>query len=337
MEELQLLATTLGLSALCGINLYLTVFVTGLALQQGWLTLSPQLQSLEVLNHPAIIVIAGILYFIEFLADKIPWIDSLWDVVHTAIRPIGAAVLSLSLLGEMHATAEIVAVLLCGGIALGTHTVKAGTRLIVNASPEPFSNMGLSLAEDAFVLGGVFTVVKFPLATLALLLVLVAIAIVAAPWGFRRLRAFLDFAAGKLNAPAEAGIASPLPVHLPMAVRHRIHEKAGGEEKLLWAISAYTGDMRGWPAYQRVWLAATDNPERLVLAAKGAKGKIEVLSPAPLEVSQAGRFFYDEFHIFFREEHRSWELRLPKNRSGWLRAIIRVLDKEKTPAGAVPS
>nr|MDQ2659508.1 DUF4126 domain-containing protein [Verrucomicrobiota bacterium] len=100
MEQLNLLGVALGLAALAGINLYLTVFVTGLAVNQHWITLAPQYQSLGVLGHPAIVTIAGVLYFLEFFADKIPWIDSAWDAVHTIIRPIGGALLAIQVLGH---------------------------------------------------------------------------------------------------------------------------------------------------------------------------------------------------------------------------------------------
>ena len=100
MERLDLLAVALGLAALAGINLYLTVFVTGLAIHFHWITLAPQYQSLEVLGNPWIVTIAGILYFLEFFADKIPWVDSIWDAVHTVIRPIGGALLAIQVLGH---------------------------------------------------------------------------------------------------------------------------------------------------------------------------------------------------------------------------------------------
>ena len=99
METLQLLGTALGLGALSGINLYLTVFATGLAIQQHWIVLAPQYSKLAVLGDPAVVLIAGVLYFLEFFADKIPWVDSLWDVLHTVIRPVGGALLASRVLG----------------------------------------------------------------------------------------------------------------------------------------------------------------------------------------------------------------------------------------------
>jgi hypothetical protein len=91
METLQTLGIALGLASLAGLNLYLTVFATGLSIQQGWVTLAPQYQQLDILAHPAIIAIAGVLYLLQFFADKVPWVDSLWDGIHTVIRPVGGA------------------------------------------------------------------------------------------------------------------------------------------------------------------------------------------------------------------------------------------------------
>ena len=154
MEVLQTLGVALGLASLAGINLYLTVFVTGLAVRMQWVVVPPQLHDLGMLGDPIIIGVAGFLYFVEFFADKVPWIDTAWDSVHTFIRPVGAAAVAVAALGDSHPAFEIVGALLAGGMALTTHVAKAGTRLVANGSPEPVSNIGLSLAEDGIVLAG---------------------------------------------------------------------------------------------------------------------------------------------------------------------------------------
>src|SRR2546428_9931661 len=154
MEKLSLLGVALGLACLAGINLYLTVFVTGLAIHFHLITLAAAYQSLEVLGEPVIIIISGILYLLEFFADKIPWLDSAWDAVHTVIRPIGGALLAVQVLGHPSPAFTVIVTLLAGGTSLVTHTAKAATCLATNTSPEPFSNIGLSLGEDAAVPGG---------------------------------------------------------------------------------------------------------------------------------------------------------------------------------------
>src|SRR5262252_1929795 len=138
MDQLNLLAAALGLAALAGINLYLTVFATGLAIHFHWITLSPAYQSLDILGNPWIIAVAGILYFLEFFADKIPWVDSIWDAVHTVIRPIGGAFLGIQVLGHPDPVFAVIVGLLAGGTTLVAHTAKATTRLTANTSPEPF-------------------------------------------------------------------------------------------------------------------------------------------------------------------------------------------------------
>src|SRR4029077_4551572 len=139
---------------LAGINLYLTVFVTGMAVHFGWVVLPSNLQDLLVLGDPWVIAIAGALYFTEFFADKIPWVDTANDALHTFIRPLGGALLAVLALGEADPAVKVIAALLAGGAALTAHAAKAGARLMANVSPEPISNISLSLGEDALVLGG---------------------------------------------------------------------------------------------------------------------------------------------------------------------------------------
>src|ERR1700730_15095439 len=148
MDRLNLLGVALGLAALAGVNLYLTVLATGLAIHFHWITLAPAYQSLEALGDPLIVTIAGVLYVLEFFADKIPWVDSAWDAVHTVIRPIGGALLAIQVLGHPSPAFTIIVALLAGGTSLITHTAKAATRLASNTSPEPFSNIALSFGED---------------------------------------------------------------------------------------------------------------------------------------------------------------------------------------------
>src|SRR5260221_13532215 len=166
MQVLQTLGVALGLASLAGLNLYLTVFVTGLAIQQHWIDVSQTYPELAILAHPAILIVSGVLYLLQFFADKVPWVDSLWDAVHSFIRPIGGAFLALRVLGTADPTIEVVAALLAGGVTFTTHSMKAGTRLIVNHSPEPFSNIALSVGEDAAVLGGPFLIKHDPLLAL---------------------------------------------------------------------------------------------------------------------------------------------------------------------------
>ena len=174
MEKLNLLSVALGLACLAGINLYLTVFATGLAIHFYWITLAPAYQSLEVLGNPMIVTIAVILYFLEFFADKIPWIDSAWDAVHTVIRPTIGAIIGALLAGEAQDVNEAFAAVVGGSTALASHAAKAGLRLAVNASPEPVSNIVLSLLEDGAVIGVILFSVDHPWAAVAIAIALMA-------------------------------------------------------------------------------------------------------------------------------------------------------------------
>ena len=146
MTQLVALAAALGWAS--GLRLYAVVFLTGLAGWLGWVTLPTGLQ---VLQHPGVLVVAGTLVLVEFLADKIPWVDSLWDAVHTFIRIPAGAALAAGVFGADAGAWTVIAALLGGGLAATAHAAKATTRAAVNTSPEPFSNIGLSLLGDATV------------------------------------------------------------------------------------------------------------------------------------------------------------------------------------------
>src|SRR6266513_1469638 len=209
VEKLDLLAVALGLAALAGINLYLTVFATGLAIHFHWITLAPAYHSLEVLGNPVIVTIAGILYFLEFFADKIPWFDSAWDAVHTVIRPIGGALLAIQVLGHPSPAFTVIVALLAGGTSLIAHTAKATTRLATNTSPEPFSNIGLSLGEDAAVLGGLALVHFNPLLALTIFLIAIGVFFYFARRILRSIKGKIGRARKKLDEPADRNV----PVH----------------------------------------------------------------------------------------------------------------------------
>lgn len=182
---LTTLGRTLGFSFAAGINLYATVAILGLASRYGWVDLPPQY---KVFDNNWIIGTAIALYLIEFVADKIPWIDSVWDAVHTIVRPIGGALIAITTLGDASPATETMIGLLGGALAAGTHFGKAGTRIVANASPEPFSNWILSLLEDAFVVGLGFLALKYPIAAAVVVIIGVAVLIAFASWIYRALR-----------------------------------------------------------------------------------------------------------------------------------------------------
>jgi Domain of unknown function (DUF4126) len=144
-----------------GLNIYATVAVIGLCQHFHLVDLPEQFRAFD---HPAVIGLAIVLYLVEFVADKIPWFDSVWDTLHTVIRPIGGALVAVTAMGSASPSATALAALVGGSIAMTTHVTKAGTRAAVNASPEPFSNWLLSLAEDVVAIGLSYGALKHPTA-----------------------------------------------------------------------------------------------------------------------------------------------------------------------------
>ena len=185
IETLAGLGRTMGFSFAAGINLYATVALLGLASRYGWVALPEQYR---VFDNDWIIGIALVMYAVEFIADKIPWVDSIWDGVHTAIRPLGGALIAIGTLGDASPEMKTVVGLLGGTLAAGTHLTKAGTRAAANASPEPFSNWILSLSEDAFVVSLGLIALKFPLIAAAIVVFAVLLMVLFAAWIARAVR-----------------------------------------------------------------------------------------------------------------------------------------------------
>lgn len=148
MGIVEILGVAASVSLLAGWRLYLCVFATGLAMRAGWLELPTHLQALDALASPWVLGIAGVATIAEFLADKIAWVDSAWDAVHSFVRPVGGALLALAIVDAQDPAWQAAAFLLGGGAALLSHGGKASARAVVNTSPEPFSNVVVSAGED---------------------------------------------------------------------------------------------------------------------------------------------------------------------------------------------
>jgi hypothetical protein len=159
---MTLLGIAASVSLLSGWRLYLCILATGLAMHWHVLPLPEHLQALRVLASPWVMGAAALATLCEFFADKVPWIDSVWDMVHTAIRPIGGAFLATAIVDPSDPTMQVVAFILGGGGALLAHSGKAGARAVVNVSPEPFSNIALSTTEDIATSGLLYVVYAYP-------------------------------------------------------------------------------------------------------------------------------------------------------------------------------
>lgn len=177
MGVMEIIGIAGSVSLLAGWRLYLSIFATGLAMRLDAIPIPEHLQSLDVLANPWVMGIAAIAAIAEFFADKVMWLDSAWDAVHTFIRPIGGALLALAIVDPSDPATQVVAFLLGGGAALTAHAGKAGARGVINASPEPVSNIAVSSAEDVATVGLLYLAYEYPYAAGGIALVLLGLTV----------------------------------------------------------------------------------------------------------------------------------------------------------------
>ena len=187
MSAVELIALASTVSLLAGWRLYLVSFVTGLAMKFGWIALPEQLHALDILANNWLIGVAGFGALAEFFADKVPWVDSAWDAVHSVVRPIGGALLSMAIIDGGDPKWQVASFLLGGGAALVAHAGKAGARTLVNASPEPVSNIVVSTGEDIATAGLLALAIANPIAAAIIALLLVGLSV----WLVMKARRFL--------------------------------------------------------------------------------------------------------------------------------------------------
>jgi hypothetical protein len=213
----QTLALTLGAGWASGINLYATILVLGFLGATGRMELPPDL---DVLSDPLVMFAAGAMYIVEFFADKVPGVDTAWDTLHTFIRIPAGALMAAAAVGDVGAGTELAAALLGGGMAAASHAAKSGTRVLINTSPEPFTNWTASIVEDFAVVGGLITAINHPVVFLVLLVLFIALLIWLLPKLWRGIKrvfgAIARFFGGGKQAPEE-----PKP---------RIEDKGGGRD-----------------------------------------------------------------------------------------------------------
>ena len=174
MEMTAGIALAAGAAWASGINVYAVVLVLGLLGSAGYMTLPPDL---EIVMNPVVIAAAGLMYCVEFFADKTPGVDTAWDSIHTFVRIPAGAVLAAATLGELDPAIQLAAFIIGGGLAASSHAVKAGTRVMLNTSPEPVSNWTASVTEDLIVVGGLWAALNHPLVFLVLLAIVIAFTI----------------------------------------------------------------------------------------------------------------------------------------------------------------
>jgi hypothetical protein len=192
VNAVELIALASTVSLLAGWRLYLVTFAVGLAMKFGWIAPPEQLHALDVLGNNWILGIAALGTLAEFFADKIAWVDSLWDAVHSFVRPIGGALLSMAIIDGGDPAWQVGSFLLGGGAALLAHAGKAGARALVNASPEPFSNVVVSTGEDVATVGLLGLAIANPVAAALIALIVVILSIWLVVAARRLLRRFLE-------------------------------------------------------------------------------------------------------------------------------------------------
>jgi hypothetical protein len=192
VKTLTLLGTTLGFAFAAGLNLYATILVIGVTLRFGWVTLPDPLSGLAALSHPVVLGVAGVMYLVEFLADKVPAVDHVWDAVHTVVRPLGAAWIAWRTIGGagLSEPVDVAVLLVAGGVALSAHAGKAGTRLATASVGGHALGIGvaLSLLEDAVAFALALLTLLRPLLVLVLVVLALAGLAFVIPRGFRALK-----------------------------------------------------------------------------------------------------------------------------------------------------
>lgn len=196
-QIVSIIALSMGLGWASGVNLYAAVLTLGLLNVTGSMDLPP---GLEVLANPLVIGAAGLMFIVEFFADKIPGLDSTWDAIHTFIRIPAGAVLAASALGDVSVEMSVAAGILGGTLAATSHVTKAGSRVLINASPEPFSNWTASVVEDVSVVGALWLAVSHPLVLILLLILFVLLAVWLMPKIWRGIRKLFGFIARLFGA-----------------------------------------------------------------------------------------------------------------------------------------
>ena len=200
MGIMEIIGIAGSVSLLAGWRLYLSIFATGLAMRLGAIPLPEHLQSLDILANPWIMGIAAVAALAEFFADKVMWRDSAWDAVHTFVRPIGGALLALAIVDPSDPATQVIAFLLGGGASLAAHAGKAGARGVVNASPEPVSNVAVSTAEDVATVGLLYLAYEYPLVAAGIALLLLALTV----WLLMLARRVIGKLFGKRSEPPPA-------------------------------------------------------------------------------------------------------------------------------------
>lgn len=331
MEVLETLAVALGFATLAGLNLYLVVLVTGLAINQGWVDVSATYPDLMVLGDPLVVTAAGIFFCLEFFSDKVPWVDSLWDSVHTLIRPVGGGLLAIHTLGPVDPGFEVVIAMLAGSATLVAHGFKSGTRLAINASPEPVTNIAASVSEDVAVLGGLALMAVNPILAAVLCLLFLGLSLYLTPKLFRRIRAFFWLVANKVFALVSRPDAEKVSTVL-----------GGRKADPEWSAKVLIGQCKRFPGFTAMTfgrlVAGSSSPGRLhFVGRRWMRHYHAELSLDDLGITQESRFFSEDVVLYDLAGTKKLILRLPSGHRAIANRIVESLIMRRDADMPMPS
>jgi hypothetical protein len=334
MEVLQTLSVALGLAALTGYSLYLTVFSTGLAIHMGWVHLAPQFEKLSVLGDPGILIVSGLLFALEFFADKIPWVDSVWDAVHTVIRPIGGAFLATSALGHTTPAFEVIVALLGGAMSFASHSLKASTRLVVNTSPEPFSNIAVSTGENILVIGAVSLLWHYPVAVFLFLCLLFAFTFYFLPKIWRSISMNLWFISRKLNQITGVANVDQLPTKLPSRYDALFRRLAGNAPAVAWAVPCVSGKGKYLEPNRFGYLVASHNePSKVWFITRTMFGSAsKMLEIEEFKFSLENRLLFEELKFYSLGKNRRFIFKFDCASASLAAKVAAVLENRLEPS-----
>jgi Domain of unknown function (DUF4126) len=337
MEVLQTLSVALGLAALSGYSLYLTVFSTGLAIHLGWVHLAPQFESLSVLGDPGILIVSGLLFALEFLADKVPWVDSVWDAVHTVIRPIGGAFLATRALGHTTPVFEVVVALLGGAMSFASHSLKASTRLVVNGSPEPFSNIAVSTGENVFVVGAVALLWHYPVAVFLFLCLLFALTFYFLPKIWRSISMNLWFISRKLNQIPGTERIDQLPSKLSSRYETLFRGLTNNAPPIAWAVPCVSGKGKYLEPNRFGYLVAShEEPSKVWFITKTMLGSAsKMLEIEQFKVSLERRLLFEELNLYSLGKNRRFSFKFDSANAGLATKVAAELENRLSPAQSI--
>lgn len=309
MPATHVLSLGLAVACLCGINLYLTLFLLGLSLRAGWLAVE-LFPGIHLLANPVVLTVVGLLYLLETVTDKVPMIDSFWDLLHSVIRPAGAVILALAVMGDAEPAYQVLAGIIAGVAGLSTHLAKTTLRLRINASPEVHTNILTSLAEDALVAGLFALTVRHPFSGLIACGALVGLILLLVPRLTASARASLFFMWRKLRLPggAHATGAVEIPARVTAEQDMLLAAETGLERHtVLWAVKCVTSRARGVAKLGRnqfgTLVAVREMPAGLVFIRRSLFSQSAVRVPLQgCEIRHESGFVSEDLVIYSRQE-----------------------------------